>query len=331
MRKVIIISGIVLLVAVLGFLGVKYFPFSEEKPVIQTFSTKQNPAFKAVPLKSPLIIEFKNQDGFFSAFKGERQVLAELRNIPEIEKIFSGFSHFRDFVSSRSGIKNLLNTKSIIVSINPSGKNQLSCLFLVQMDDQTESNSAADVVSNELGSEYSISRRNYDNATIYNAWSNEHEFFYACSSDIFMISEDFILVEGAIRQARSQNLLNIREFTEVYKTIEETALANVFINHSTFHQLLAKIVSPEIRKSISQLASYSNWTELDLSVNPSELELSGYSVTKDSTDSFLNVFRNQEPQKMTIPEVIPANASYFTAVTLQNTSSRQHHPSCKLY
>lgn len=321
MRKIILISGVVILLIVAAFIGVKYFPFHEEKPVIQTFSTKQNPAFKAVPLKCPLIIEIKNQDGFFNALKGDKQVLAELRNIPEIEKIFSDFSQFRNFVSSRSGIKNLLSAKSIIVSVNQSGKNQLSSLFLVQMNDQAESNSVAEVVSQELGHNYTITHRNYDNTIIYSAKSVDQNFFYACSSDVFMASEDFILVEGAIRQARSQNLLNVREFTEVYKTIEETALANIFINHLTIHQLLAKIVSPEIRKSISQLASYSNWTELDLSVNSSELELNGYSVTRDSTDTFLNIFRNQEPQKMTIQEVIPANASYFMALNLQNTST----------
>jgi len=47
MRKVILFSGIIILIAVAAFLGIKYFPMKKEKPVIQTFSTKQNPAFKA--------------------------------------------------------------------------------------------------------------------------------------------------------------------------------------------------------------------------------------------------------------------------------------------
>jgi len=68
MRKIIVISGIVLLVAAAAFFGIKYFPIKSEQPVIQTFSTKQNPAFKAVPQKSPLLIEVKNQDGFFEGF-----------------------------------------------------------------------------------------------------------------------------------------------------------------------------------------------------------------------------------------------------------------------
>ena len=136
MRKVIIISGIVILVVAAAFLGIKYFPMKTEKPVIQTFSTKQNPAFKAVPRKSPLIIEVKDQEGFFKALKGDNPLFAELRGIPEFETISSNVSRFRDFVSSRSGIGNLLKSKSIIVSVNPSGKNQLANLFLVQLNDQ---------------------------------------------------------------------------------------------------------------------------------------------------------------------------------------------------
>jgi hypothetical protein len=114
--------------------------------------------------------------------------------------------------------------------------------------------------------------------------------------------------------------LSNNEFTEVYKTIEETALANIFINHATIHQVLARIVSPEIKKTITQFASYSSWTNLDLS-NSTQIHLTGYSVTKDSSDNFLNIFRGQEAQKMTIEKAIPANAAFFVALNLKNKDS----------
>ena len=319
MRKILAISGSIILIAVAAFLVFKYYPFHKEKPVIQTFTTKQNPAFKAVPMKSPLIIEIKNQEGFFNALKGDNEVLSELRGIPEFESVFSGINNFRSFVNSRSGIKGLLDTKSIIISVNPSGKNQLSNLYLVQMNNSNESNSVTNVVSNELGSEFIITRRNYDNTQIFNAKSEKANFFFACVSDIFMASEEFILVEDAIRHANSQNLLSNREFTTMYKTIEETALANIFINHLTIHQVLAKLVSPEIRKTIGQLASFSNWSGLDLSCNATEINFDGFSITRDSTDNYLNIFKNQEAGKLTIETVIPANASYFVALNLKNT------------
>jgi len=321
MRKIRVIAGIVILVAAAAFLGIKYFPVKSKQPVIQTFSTKQNPAFMAVPQKSPLIIEVKNQEGFYSALKCESPLFAEFRGIKEFDDIFSNISRFRDFVGSRSGINNLLKGKSIIISVNPTGKNQLTNLFLVQLNNSNESNSATEVVSRELGSTYTITKKSYDNTTIYVAKSSELNFFFACSNDIFMSSEDFILIEEAIRHTNSQNLLNNTEFTESYKTIEENALANIFINHQTIHLILAKFVSPEIKKTISQLASYSNWTDLDLSVKSSDIELNGYSLTKDSSDNFLNIFRGQEAQKLTIDKAIPANASYFVAINLKNTST----------
>jgi outer membrane protein assembly factor BamB len=325
MRKAILISGILIVVAAAAFLGIKYFPFKKEKPVIQTFSTKQNPAFKAVPQKSPLVIEVKNQDGFFNLLKGNNPAFAELRGIPEFDGLFSSVSRFKDFVSSRSGISDLLKGKSIIISVNPSGKNQLSNLFLVQLNDKNESSAAPETVSRELGSAYTITRKNYDNTTVFGAKSAELNFFYACTDDIFMVSEDFILIEAAIRHSNSQNLLNNHGFTEVYKTIEETALANVFINHLTIHQVLSRFVAPEIRKNIGQIASYSNWSELDLSVDGSNIEFNGYSVTRDSSDNYLNVFRNQDAPKSIIEKAIPANASYFVSLNLNNASSFLDH------
>jgi len=319
MRKIILFSGTIILIVTVVFFGVKYFPTNPEKPLIQTFSTKQNPAFKAVPQKSPLIIEVKDQEGFFKAIKGDNPLFAEFRHIPEFENIFLSISRLRDFVSSRAGIGNLLKSKSIIITVNPSGKNQLANLFLVQMDNLNESNTVVDVVSRELGSEYITTRKNYDNTIIINAKSPSLNFYFACANDIFMISEDFILVEEAIRQSTSDNLLSNNEFTEVYKTIEETALANIFINHQTISQVLAKIVAPEIRKMLTQMTSYSDWSELDLSAKSTELELNGYSVTRDSSDNYLNIFHNQEAEKLTIDKAIPANASYFVALNLKNT------------
>ncbi len=325
MRKFLVISGVLILVAAAAYLGLKYFPIHKEKPVIQTFSTKQNPAFKAVPQKSPLVIEVKNQEGFFNALKGGDPSFAELRGIAEFEGLFSTISKFRDFISSRSGMRNLLNGKSIIISVNPTGKNQFTNLFLVQLNDKKESGSAPEVVSNELGAAYTITRKTYENTLIYSAKSADLNLYFACTDDIFMVSEDFILIEAAIRHSMSQNLLSNPEFTEVYKTIEENSLANIFINHQTIHQVLTGLVSPEVRKNISQIASFSDWSALDLSVKSSSIELNGYSVTRDSSDNYLNIFRSQDAPKLTIEKAIPANASYFVALNLKNSSTFLDH------
>ncbi|HCY40911.1 MAG TPA: hypothetical protein DHV48_06070 [Prolixibacteraceae bacterium] len=325
MRKVIVISGIVILVAAAAFLGIKYFPKDSGEQVIQTFSTKQNPAYKAVPQKCPLLIEIKNTEAFYREIKGNQPIIAELNGIPAVKNLFSEIGRFSDFVNAHSGINGLLKGKSVIVSVNLTGKNQQTNLFLVQMNDQNESNSATATISADLGSEYSVTRKNYDNTTIFNARSAELSFYYACANDVLMVSEDFILLEQAIRQTNSENLLSDSEFTELYKTIEENSLANVFINHLTVPQLLAKFVSPEMRKTIGNLDAYSSWSGLDLTVKPSDLEINGFSYTKDSSDHFLNLFRDQEAQKITIEKAIPANATYFVALNLKNTTSYLDH------
>jgi hypothetical protein len=321
MRKVFLIFGIIVAVASLAFWGRKYLPLKAKRSVIQTFSTKQNPAFRAVPQKSPLIIEIKDQEGFLKALDGGSQVLNEFKTIPEVGSVFSGIDRFHRYAEGKSGIAELLKNKSVIISVNPSGKNQLTCLFLAQLNNSGESGSAVDIVSRELGSQFSISRKSYDNTFIVNAKSANLNFYFACTNDIFMVSEDFILVEEAIRQSNSVNLSNNREFTAAYKTIDETALANVFINHQTISQFLSKVVSPEVKKYLSQLNFYSNWSAIDVTVKSNKLVFNGYSITKDSTDTYLNIFKNQEAGKFTIDEAVPANSSLFVVLNLKNTRS----------
>jgi hypothetical protein len=325
MRKVILISGILIIVAAAAFFGIKYIPFKKEKPVIQTFSTKQNPAYKAVPLKSPLIIEIKDQQGFFEHIKGKNAAFSELGKIKEFENLFNNITKFRNFVNDHSGIESILNGKSIIISVNPTGKNQFTTLFLVQLNDKSEASSTPGIVTRELESAYTITSKNYENTTVFTAKSPDLSFSYACADDIFILSEDFLLIEASIRHTNSQNLLGNNEFTEVYKTIEETSLANIFVNHRTVHQMLSRLVTPEIRKNIAQLVSYSDWSNVDLSINESQIELNGYSVTRDSSDNYLNIFKGQEAVAPTIDKAIPANASYFVLLNLKNTSSFLDH------
>ena len=181
MRKVIVISGIVILVIAAVLLGIKYFSAGSDQPIIQTFSTKQNPAYKAIPQKCPLIIEVKNTEGFYNELKSNQPIIAELKGISEIDGLISKIGRIYDFVGDHSGIGNLLKGKSVIISINLTGKNQLTNLYLVQMNDENESNLATENVTADLKSKYSITRKKYENTTVFNASSAEHSFFYACA------------------------------------------------------------------------------------------------------------------------------------------------------
>jgi len=321
MRKIIVISGIVLLLIAAAFVGYKYYAKMNAKPVIQTFSTKQNPAYKAVPEKSPLIIEIKNTNGLYDALESNNLIIKQFRKVPAIDSLFNGLNGFYDFATGHSGIHDLLKNKSIIISMNLTGKNQLTPLYLAQMNNQEESSTATENITSSLGGEFTVTRKSYDNATIYNARSEKFNLFYACVNDILMVSEDFILIEQSIRQTNSQNLLDNTEFTELYKTIEENAFANIFINHLTINQLLAKYVAPDLRKTVGQMSTYSNWSGIDLWLKDSEIEMNGFSITKDSSDLYLNLFKHQEAQKMDIEKVIPVNATYFVALNLKNTTN----------
>lgn len=320
MRKVIVISGIFVLLAGVVFLGLKYYPSAHKEHTVQIFSTKQNPAYKAVPQKSPLIVEVKNQEVFFQALNGNSPVLSQLKGIPVYRELISDLGEFRRFVSKRPETANLLKGKSIIMSVNPSGKNALSYLFLAQLDNKDEANTACQIVSGELGPNFAVSRRNYSNTDVYTARSDSGTFYFACTDQTFLLSKNFILVEEAVRHTEAINLLDNKQFTEVYKTINEQALANIFINHQTIQPIINRFVSPEIRKNLAQISSYSTWSELDFTVHDADLRLEGYSITRDSTDSYLNIFRDQETETLNIDQAVPANASYFVALSVKNAT-----------
>ena len=108
--------------------------------------------------------------------------------------------------------------------------------------------------------------------------------------------KEAILVEEAIRQSNAENLLDHKDFQKLYKTSNSNAFANIYINHKTISQLLAKSLNREVRRKIGFLSQYAERTELDLSLKKDELFLSGFTFSNDSSENYINIFKSSGSQ-----------------------------------
>lgn len=319
MRKGLIISGIIILLGLAAYLVYVFFPEKQTESEIQVFESVQNPAYKAVPLKSLLAIEIRDQNKLVEILKSNTAAIKEIMQVDDLAQIASRVINHKRFIEENQGLNRIFKGKSVIISVNQSGRNQLGYLYIVQLN-SSESGSACAAVSDALINKYKITQRNYDNTVIYNASFEKENIYYAVAGDIFLISKDFLFIEEAIRQTRSINLLSNSDFTNIYKTIDENAALAIFINHRTASLLLNKIVSAKFKKSTGLFSNYTSWSYFKLNYTENEISLNGYSMTNDSSDFYLNSFRSQSAGKISIDKLIPSNASSFFALKLDNTS-----------
>lgn len=278
---------------------------------------KDNSAFKAVPIHSPFVIEIADMERLFNLFTENNPIPLELKSAGLTGSVADDLNYLAEVMKANSEYAYLFNDHSLLISVNFEGRNETDYIFLSSMNGKTDQQAVLGLIK-QCSKEGGLSKRNYDNAEIYRVIVNGHDFSFAFTNGIFVASRKAILVEEAIRQSNTESLPDQPDFQKLHKTANADALANLYINHRTFAQLLPKILQPDLAKKIRFLARYAERTELDLSVKQDALYLSGFTFSNDSSGNYINTFGNQEPGKSNIEAVLPANTSMFISLPLEN-------------
>jgi len=315
MRKFIII--IVFLLILLGGSAAWYFMYYLQQPQSVTFTSSENPLFKAVPIHSPLIIELPDAGKTFRSFSEGNAIINEL-NESEIKNELTGNIQFiNNLRNSNTELDRLLTTRTVLISVNFEGKNDVDYIYYASLADKKEQSVILGIIR-QINNASDLSKRNYDNAEIYRTTINNTTFSFAFTNGMFIASRKPILVEESIRQSGAENLTDFPEFEKLSKTSNPNALVNIYINHESAGQLLAKILNRDIRKKIGILRKFAEWSELDLNLKNDELFLSGYTFANDSAEKYINLFKSQAPVKSDIETVLPSNTSAFLSIGIEN-------------
>lgn len=308
MRKFILVIFIFLLVAA----GAAWY-FLLLKP---TAAFTENSTFKAVPIHSPLVIELQNTDALIQSFSGGNMIIDELKNTGIVNEISREIQFMSELKKSNPDFDELCKGKSVLISANFEGKNELDFIFLVSLKDKKEQSLILEIIK-QLSDQSNLSKRNYDNAEIYRVTTKSTTFSFAFTNGIFVASKKAVLVEEAVRQSNAESLLDHPDFVKLNKTSNSNASANIYINHGTITQLLAKSLNKDIRKKIGFLANFAEYTELDLNLKKDELFLSGYTFSNDSSESYINLFKGQAPERSNLESVLPSNTSLFISMNIE--------------
>lgn len=313
MRKYIYIFVALIVVA-----GIVWFFLPGEGT--KSINYKDNSAFKAVPIHSPLVIEVADMERLFSLFTEKNVLASELKNAGLTGPIAEDLEYFSSLVQQKPEYASMFRKHSLLISVNFEGKNETDFIFLSAINGKDEQQAIMGLIR-DCGEEGSLSKREYDNAQIYLVSAKGKAFSFAFTNGIFVASRKAILVEEAVRQSNTESLVDQPDFQKLHRTANADALTNIYINHRTFTQLLPKMLPAEMGKKIRFLSHYAERTELDLNLKPDAIYLSGFTYSNDSSGNYINIFSKQEPGKIALESVLPVNTSMFISLPLVNPSS----------
>lgn len=278
----------------------------------QTNSYSENSAVRAIPLKTPLIIEVPDAGQLLDRVSKENPMFAELRQIEEFQPFFSDVQALKSALGEDNHLKKTLSDKAIVVAFNVEGRSNVSCLYAVGLNSRKERLALLDYFNTLSASKQSgLSKRMYDNEAVYQLKAGDSNFYFAFRDGIFIFSRIGIFVDEAIRQIGAENLMDEPHFKSLYKTVSSSSDFNIFINHDKFPNLIAKAIPYAYRKNLKLAQSYADWSELDVNIKDSELLMNGYSFSNDSNSNYLNIFRKQKAIRSNISDVLSANTSLF--------------------
>ncbi|HKJ42096.1 MAG TPA: DUF3352 domain-containing protein, partial [Sunxiuqinia sp.] len=310
MRKFLIPIAIAFVVLI----GAIYFIF-----VYQSKSYSGNDIFRAVPLRTPLIIEVPEMDNLLDHLTTENPMIAELKQMKEFNGFFSDIQSIKTAFKDNHQLRRILQDKPVLVAFNIEGKTNIGCLYVSTVNNRKEKTELINYFNSLPGAQQGgLSKRNYDNNEIYQVKLGDSSFSFAIKDGVFLFSRYSIFIEQAIRQMMATNLMEDHQFKALYNTVSSNSDFNVYVNHDQFPLFISHTIPWSFRKSLQLVRSYAGWTELDANIKDSGILLNGYSFSNDSNNNYLNVFDRQKPIRPNIADVLSSNTSLFINYSLEN-------------
>jgi len=300
MKKIIFwISGVIILIVLL-FLALPYL-----RPI-----DKLNPIY-LVPDNAVIIIETDNPIETWKKISSNA-AWVHLNNNENFSQFTEGVDKLNSRISRNQKLFNMLGSREVLMSFHK-GENLSDFLFTVDLKKASGLNSLKNIIYNILEDSYEITKRDYNSQEITELFSNEtHKTIYiSFINNLMLLSYSFNLIEASIDQLDKPVIGRDLKYVEIRNRISGVGLLRIYFNYALFNDLFAGFINVDndYINSLGKSLVYSGLT-LDIG-NEGLLELSGFSNTNDTLDSyFLNIFSSGKG-KRNIKNIIPQRTAVY--------------------
>ncbi|MGE4585857.1 MAG: hypothetical protein AB7D05_00780 [Mangrovibacterium sp.] len=289
-----------------------------------TVTYSENSAFRAVPVRTPLVLEVRDTEQLLDWLGGGGQLAEVLHGIPALQPVLEELDELGRMLAGEKDLKALLKDRQVLVAFNPEGKDNIGCLLALSLENRISREGMTGFLKDYAtrgGTE--LSERLYDGAKVYGLKWGSRCFYFAERDGVFLLSRHALFVEEAIRQLRAVSLLDEEQFCRLYRTAGNDSELNVFIRHETIQLLLNRAVDRNFRAALQRFGRLTGITELDLSLKGKEALLGGFSFAGPEGSFFLDALRRQEAGRFTLARMMPASVSCFLSMNLPDFSAYQ--------
>jgi len=272
------------------------------------FPTDVDP-YSAVPQNVAAVVEFHDIISEWPEFASSN-IYRELDSLPAILSLSNQLKSMKGLMPQDS-LEAFFENRPLLMAVALSGAEKYDVIFLTIGDPEFEKS-----FGRQLQKSYSISKKTYSGASIFNFSNDQHSYFVSGYKGMFMLSKNRNLVEECIRQLNSEfSLAQEAQFKRLRETANTKDAANIYVNPQEAQPLVQNLLPKAEADFMSRLVG---WSELDLQFTESELFMSGLSLLPEQDAFYLQCFKGLDGQRAEAAKVIPAGAGMWLSLNFAN-------------
>lgn len=293
-----------LILSFLGGLGYSYLHFKKKKqPVSQTIN--------AIPATAAFIIERFNSVATWKKLSESNIIWSELQSTEYFKELNDAVEHLDSLRKNNQELDQLIKKQSIFISAHMSGAHNFDFLYAVAIPNHYTTEQIETFITSNAAIKV-LSTKEYDNAVINQAELKGNKFNYTFHNGILLFCRSAILIEDAVRQLNSgTSLLESPDFKQISNTAGKSMDANFYINYKVLPSIVSTYFNNDVADNINALNDIANWAEIDLTLKPNSFSFNGFTYSNDSTNNYMNIFKDQKPQKIELLNILPTNTSFI--------------------
>ena len=307
-----------LLLAIVAF-GIWYF-----SPHHEPVST-QSSSISAIPINANFIVEVKHPSRLKSKLEHENKLWATLCELDLFASVSKQVKKIDSLINHENSLKPFKDSIPVAISVHPAGIGNFSCLYTLTLPKTFPVLDLPEILNRLLpGTE--IKHKTYDGEIISWIQLENGLLYFTLKNKLLQVSDNVMLIEDAVRQSGvHQSLLNESSFSRLIKSISPKAEMNFYVNLNRMPSFLDKFVAHAARPMLHSLKAFNEWMVLDGTFSDTELNLNGFSGSTDSSNSFLSVFKGQQPQPIDVWAILPHETSFMLHYGISNTKGFYHN------
>ena len=274
----------------------------------------------AVPSDAGAIVKASDLCEMCTALSENSQIWAQLSKFPRLQNAAQAITTLDTIARNHNSIRSMLKGKSAMVSFLREGQGNTCALFGVKLA-TPDYNTLMSFIDNYVhGLGLQIKKDTYNKTPIYaivNPKKNDAIVFFATyTHGFFLASTSHLTLEQGVRDihSRSNNMHEDQSLKKLLSSAGTNVTAVLIFNYKKLSEMFANDFN---RNALNTIASHSNWSVLDISVEKQTATCAGYTDCSKSSQT-LGIIKSQQPVPNACHEYLPSKTTSFVSLGISD-------------